>query len=85
MFSTLIYDDQHNLVYAVFDHDISPCPSTRSPPLRAFCSLTLSADDASVAVSGTFNVSVSGASNTVVVPFDADAAELEVSNIGDNF
>lgn len=72
-------------MYAVCYHETSPCSSTRSPAFRALHSLTLSADDASIAVSGTFNVSVSGASNTAVVPFDANATELEASDIGDNY
>lgn len=54
------------------------------PPARDsghFRSLTLSADDNSVDVSGTFNLSLSGASNTVIVPFDANATQLEASGI----
>lgn len=45
--------------------------------VREVQSLTLTADDVSVDVSGTFNVTVSGASNAVLVPFDANATELE--------
>lgn len=51
------------------------------PPPCAWCmySITLSADDTSVDVSGTFNISLSGASNTVEIPFDANATILEAS------
>lgn len=45
--------------------------------VREVQSLTLTADDTSVDVSGTFNVTLSGASNAVLVPFDANATELE--------
>lgn len=45
--------------------------------VREVQSLTLTADDTSIDVSGTFNVTVSGASNAVLVPFDANATELE--------
>lgn len=47
--------------------------------VREVQSLALTADDTSVAVSGSFNITLSGASNTVLVPFDANATELEVS------
>lgn len=47
--------------------------------VREVQSLSLTAEDASVEVSGSFNVTLSGASNAVLVPFDANATELEVS------
>ncbi|CAM9800578.1 unnamed protein product [Ectocarpus sp. 6 AP-2014] len=45
--------------------------------VREVQSLSLTADDTSVDVSGSFNITLSGASNTVLVPFDANATELE--------
>ena len=62
----------------------SPTPPTPRPPVRDsgyFRSLTLSAEDTTVDVSGTFNVSLSGSSNMVVVPYDANATEFEASDV----
>lgn len=47
--------------------------------VREVQSLSLTAEDASVDVSGSFNVTLSGASNAVLVPYDANATELEAS------